>query len=653
MKNKALVISLALTLFFLIGAVSAVEDTNVSVSDVNNDVDIVSSVEESEEPVSSDNQGDELISSDAQEDEVISSDVQKDEVVSADTTKDKVVSSQNKVVKTVSNDNSDDDVSKPVKTKITKAAATVIKGRYYKVSLVDAKGNGLSDKTLKITFNGVTHKVKTDDKGVAKLKINAAKGKYKIKFSFSGDKNYLASSSYRNMLVINTKTPKIVASKYVAYVGLKNSFKVTLTIGGLALYNRKVILTLDGKNHTRRTNVNGVASMSIKNLKKVGTYKIKYTFLGENNIKKVSGTSKVVIKKGIKTKISKANSEVYIHKMASPFKVKLTDARGKAVAKKKVVFTVNHKKYVKTTNKHGIATLNLKLAKGNYKVKVLSNKNATHKKATKTFKIKVNPRGPIHNGVWLFAGDMKKVSLKKLAKYHIKEIFVNQVCLDWYGKSYVQSFIKKAGHYGMKVHIWMQVFYWGNWKYPVYKNGHYNYKLINSKVKQAVKFAKVKGVAGVHFDYVRFPGNAYQYKNGADAVSYFVKKASKAIHKVNPNLIVSAALMPEPDSMKYYYGQDVPTMSKYLDALVPMIYKGNYGAGTSWIQKMTKIFVKKSKKAQVWTGLQSYGSDSNVKRLSASELKKDATSAAKGGATGIILFRSGLANYFDFNKLVV
>ena len=647
MKRKALVISLALALLFLMGAVGAADDTNVSVSD-----DIVSSVEENEEIISSDNTTDEFVSSTSNEDEVISSDAQNDDVISSDTAKDKVVSSQKNTVKTVSKDKGVGD-SKKIKTRITKADATVIKGRYFKVSLVDSDGNGLGDKTLRITFNGATSKVKTNDEGVAKLKINAPKGKYYMEFSFKGDKYYQESSSSRNMLVINTKTPKIAASNYVAYVGLKNSFKVSLTIGGVPLYNREVILNLDGKNHTRKTNNQGIASMTIKNLKKVGTYRIKYTYLGEDNIKKASGTSKLVIKKGIKTKFSKANNELYVHKIGTPFKVKLVDARGHAVTKKKVVFYVHHKKYIKTTNKHGIATLYLKLPKGKYKVKVVSKRSATHKKATKTFKIKVRPRGPAHNGVWLFAGDMKKVSLKKLAKYHINEIFVNQVCLNWYGKSYVQSFIKKAGHLGIKVHIWMQVFYWGSWQYPVYKDGHYNYKLLNSKIKQAVKFAKVKGVAGVHFDYVRFPGNAYQYKNGAAAVSYFVQKASAAIHKVNPNLIVSAALMPEPDSMKYYYGQDVPKMSKYLDVLVPMIYKGNYGAGTKWIQKMTKIFVKKSTRAKVWTGLQTYHSDANVGKLSAKELKRDAVSAAKGGATGIILFRSGLANYFDFNKLVV
>jgi spore germination protein YaaH len=81
--------------------------------------------------------------------------------------------------------------------------------------------------------------------------------------------------------------------------------------------------------------------------------------------------------------------------------------------------------------------------------------------------------------------------------------------------------------------------------------------------------------------------------------------------------------MPEPTSMKYYYGQDVPTMSKYFDAVVPMIYKGNYYAGTKWIKKTTKQFVKQSNGAKIWSGLQTYDSDWNIEKLPYKELMKD------------------------------
>lgn len=47
---------------------------------------------------------------------------------------------------------------------------------------------------------------------------------------------------------------------------------------------------------------------------------------------------------------------------------------------------------------------------------------------------------------------------------------------------------------------------------------------MNKIIKQVTHYASLKGVDGIHFDYLRFGGNAYKYKNGVNAVNYFVKK---------------------------------------------------------------------------------------------------------------------------------
>ena len=197
----------------------------------------------------------------------------------------------------------------------------------------------------------------------------------------------------------------------------------------------------------------------------------------------------------------------------------------------------------------------------------------------------------------------------------------------------------------------MQAFYDGGWVSPVNKDGSYKKKLFNSIIKEAKEYASIKGVAGIHFDYLRFPGNAYKYTNGANGVTYFTKTACEALHKLNSSLIVSAAIMPEPSSNKYYYGQDIPELTKYLDMIVPMVYKGNYGQGASWIKSVTSQFVKQSSGALVLTGLQGYVSDSNVKALSASSLTNDADYAGMGGANGVVIFRYTLFNMINFNEL--
>ena len=45
--------------------------------------------------------------------------------------------------------------------------------------------------------------------------------------------------------------------------------------------------------------------------------------------------------------------------------------------------------------------------------------------------------------------------------------------------------------------------------------------------------------------------------------------------------------------------------------VVPMIYKGNYKKNTAWIKEITEWYVKNSKGAAVWAGIQSYRNDDN------------------------------------------
>ena len=198
----------------------------------------------------------------------------------------------------------------------------------------------------------------------------------------------------------------------------------------------------------------------------------------------------------------------------------------------------------------------------------------------------------------------------------------------------------------------MQVCYVsGTWTRPCNPDNTIKYGFLNSKIDEAKKYAQIKGVDGVHFDYVRFGGTAHLYTTSTDAINYFVKKASITLHKMKPNLIVSAAVMPEPKMMIYWYGQDIPTMGKYLDVIVPMVYKGNFKKDSTWITKIVKLYSKQSKSAVIWAGLQSYYSDNNAKLLPHADLINDARAAKAGGATGSILFRIGITHYLNFKQV--
>jgi transglutaminase-like putative cysteine protease len=106
--------------------------------------------------------------------------------------------------------------------------------------------------------------------------------------------------------------------------------------------------------------------------------------------------------------------------------------------------------------------------------------------------------------------------------------------------------------------------------------------------------------------------------------------------------------MPEGANNAYYYGQDYGQLAKYLDFLVPMVYKGNYKKNSTWIGTTTKWIVEHSGGKPVIIGLQTYENDTNTTPIPAGELNEDINAAIKNNASGYALFRYGLIedNFF-------
>lgn len=126
---------------------------------------------------------------------------------------------------------------------------------------------------------------------------------------------------------------------------------------------------------------------------------------------------------------------------------------------------------------------------------------------------------------------------------------------------------------------------------------------------------------------------------------------------MNPDVILSAALMPEINS-EHYYGQNPAEMGKYIDILMPMVYRYGYNGkadnGLSWVQEITNWFEANSDQADVWVGIQTYSVDmetGNPVALNAEQLLSDCEDVTKTNGTGVVLFRHGLGEFPDVNKL--
>ena len=241
------------------------------------------------------------------------------------------------------------------------------------------------------------------------------------------------------------------------------------------------------------------------------------------------------------------------------------------------------------------------------------------------------------HGLWLNVDDVNNVDVDELIKSGITDVFVkaNRISTPTY-QTVLTTIINKLKGTDIRIHAWITCFVdtQGNWVDP--KDSNYTDALVKSIANITTNY----DIAGIHLDYVRYPGTAYKYTGGTTAITSFVKQVYETVKSIKAKVAVSAALMPECAANAYYYGQDYAVLSNYLDFLVPMIYKGNYNEDTDWITTTTAYIVNHSTKPVI-AGLQTYKSDNNLVAISADEINQDIKSAISGGSSGFVLFRYG------------
>lgn len=208
--------------------------------------------------------------------------------------------------KNITDENTDDNSSDQNETEQV-SFSEVTKANYlikqtFEVSLLNSSGNGLANKTVFFTINGITTPVITDNDGLAKFTINVKKGSYTISYSFN-ETGYTPISASKKILVLSktTSTAKVSFSK--VYAGIKTAFKVTLKVDGIVLPGRTVKFIIDKKTYNKKTNSKGEASVTLYLSK--GAHTVKCSYAGETNIKPIKRTFKInakLLKNPYKTK---------------------------------------------------------------------------------------------------------------------------------------------------------------------------------------------------------------------------------------------------------------------------------------------------------------------------------------------------------------
>ena len=256
------------------------------------------------------------------------------------------------------------------------------------VTLKDEYGNAIANAKIKITVNGKTYTAKTNDKGVATLKVslNAVKS-YNINAKFEGDAYNFASSASGKITITKGSTSLTASGKTFTVTTSSKAIAVTLKDGsGNVIKNKKITATVNGKTYSAKTNSKGVATIKLK-LTAVKTYTVSLKFAGDSNYKASTKSIKVKVTK-TKTKLAVPKKTYKRAAKTKKLTATLKDQTGKVLKSKKITFTVNGKKYSAKTNSKGVATVKVKLSKKKtYKLTVKFAGDKTYVAVTKTGKV--------------------------------------------------------------------------------------------------------------------------------------------------------------------------------------------------------------------------------------------------------------------------
>ncbi|WP_409199671.1 C1 family peptidase [Methanobrevibacter sp. DSM 116169] len=239
-------------------------------------------------------------------------------------------------------------------------------GSQFIVTLLDALGNPLDNKTVNITINGVSYLKKTNESGIASLNINLNPGNYSVSVFFDGGDEF-NNASIENYIDVEST---FISKDLVKFYKNGTQFDVTVfDLNGDVLADVNVTFNINGVLYNRTTNSSGIARLNI-NLNP-GNYTITTSFnglsLGNNiGVKQTVFTSNLVKTFG--------NNETY--------DVLVFDGQGNPLKNVTVEININGVFYYRITGSDGIAKLNINLDPGSYIATVNYNEYATSNNVT-------------------------------------------------------------------------------------------------------------------------------------------------------------------------------------------------------------------------------------------------------------------------------
>ena len=223
------------------------------------------------------------------------------------------------------------------------------------VKLTDKTGAPLDGKVVSIYINGVEYNKTTDETGAADSPLNLKSGNYTIKIVFRGDAEYNAVNTTCNVEIKTT----IIAEDLYKIEKANKPFTATLldSNGKILPKGTEIIFNINGVYYTRNIEDNGEAKLNINLM--ANTY-----IITTYNTKTGESIGSTIV---IKPRIVNNSDVTKYYRNGTQYHVTVLDDNGNPVkAGESVFFNINGVFYNRTTDKNGIATLNINLQPGNY-----------------------------------------------------------------------------------------------------------------------------------------------------------------------------------------------------------------------------------------------------------------------------------------------
>lgn len=244
-------------------------------------------------------------------------------------------------------------------------------GRKFTAKFFKGTGKVLAKKYVKFKVNGKIYKVKTNSKGQASLALKQLKkGTYNV-VCYNPDG---FSKTFKVQIFKRKASTKLTTGFYTFLPGDNKVIEVkySTALNDNSNVGRVIKIKINGKTYSKKTDSNGIASLSVKSFKK-GLYTVEYSYDGTKYFKAAKAKNLVtIIDNASDTKLTVKGTKTFGYGAGTPFKVAFT-AGGVPLPKRTMTFNVNGKTYTQTTDNKGIAELPINLAIGNYTISYKTN----------------------------------------------------------------------------------------------------------------------------------------------------------------------------------------------------------------------------------------------------------------------------------------